>query len=348
MQMTTALPLGLLALALLATRSADELPYTPEEGAAVTRTFREKTELSIDSAVRSMGGEREEEENLEVEVRLERETVLVDEPLEIGNGRIEAFVRTVEDASSLTYVHSLEDGRNEMEGEAEGASRLAGARVLFTWDEEEGEYEIAFEDDESGGDDELLAGLVAETDLSFLLPEGEVSEGDEWDIEAEALAALIRPGGDLALELETDSDEPDLQPVILCYFSCLAECGEDIEGEVGLEYEGMKETDDGDFAAIALNLEISSSRDVLEAMSELSEALGIDRSQFAEMDAMDVDHAFEAEGTLLWDVEAGHAHSLSIEGTLETTFSAEASRGGMDMSMELVFSGTTEITVEVE
>ncbi len=348
MQMTTALPLGFLALALLASRPADELSFAPEAGSSVTRTFAEKTELVIDSATLELGGERHDQEDLEVDVRYARSTVLVDEPLEVGDERIEKLVRTIEEASSLSFVHSIEDGDNELEGEAEGTSQLADARVLFTWDEEEEEYEIAFEEDNSGYDDDLLEGLVAQADLSFLLPEDEVSEGDTWEVEAGALAALLRPGGDLALEVASEADEDDLRPIVLCYFFGLAECGEDIDGEVALEYEGIEETDDGELAAIALQLELSSSRPIVEAMAKLAEDLDLDQTTFEGMAEAAVEHAFEGEGTLLWDVEAARAHSLSIEGDLEVTFSAGGSEGGMDVSMELVFSGTTKLTVEVE
>jgi len=50
------------------------------------------------------------------------------------------------------------------------------------------------------------------------------------------------------------------------------------------------------------------------------------------VDHMDIDYKLEAEGTLLWDIAGGHAHSFDMSGPSHVT---------MDMAMKL-FPGRTE------
>ena len=348
MNITTALPAGLIALTLLATPGGDELTFAPTEGSSVTRTFREVTSLELTSAVQVMDGEENSEDELDVEIKSEREFVFVDEYVTVGEERAEKIARTYQSISSRTWVASTEaSGSNE--GDVEGTSELEGATVVFTWDEDDEEFTAAYSEASAEGyDADLLDGLTAVADLALLLPDESPSEGDSWSVDPAAFGALLGFGGDLSLIPGIEEDNDDEAPVLMCFFLSLAEGGAGLEGKVEMTYAGMVETDDGEFASISIAVDISSARDGSEAMRGLTEALGMDADRFEGMGEGEFRYAFEGEGTLLWDVENHRAHHLALEGNLETVIVMSMEMGGMEMSMEMTFAGPTELTVGVE
>jgi len=348
MTTTTAPTTGLLASLFLAVPIGDVPVFAPEEGATVTRTFREKTEMEIESAVQVFNGEEMSEDGLEVEVRNEREFSFTDEYVAVGEDRVDKLARTYGTVSSMTFVSSTEPDGSTEEGEVEGESELEGAEVVFAWDEDNEEYDASFAEDSDATGADLLDGLTPMVDLSMLLPPAETEDGESWDLEPEALAPLLRYGGDLSLIPDIDVEDSGQNPVIMCFFLCLAEVGEDVEGEVELTWNGMEETDDGEFASISITLDLTSTRDGAEAITEIAEALDMDSNPFEDMGTVEFEYAFDGEGTLLWDVENNVAHGLELTGNIETVFAVDADMGGMTMSMRMTFAGTTELSVDVE
>ncbi len=334
-------------LTLTPLQPADELVFEPQEGASLTRTFREKTELTLESAVMTRDGEEDVADDLELEVTNEREVALIDEVQKIADGRILSLARTYETLDAHTFESATEGGREPEPMESRGSSELEGAKVLFEWDETDEEYAARYDEDSEDHDEDFLEGLEAEVDLGGFLPEGEVSPGDSWEIEPEILAAILRPGGDLTHGLDPIEGRGEQELVILCFCFCLAECGEELEGEVALEYEGRRETDDGELAVISFTVELTSERNVLDSMRTLAERMEVDMPELEEMEEVSVEIELEGKGELLWNVEAGRAHSLELEGELELSFSTTIPRGPVEATMELQFVGTTEVTVEV-
>ena len=67
---------------------------------------------------------------------------------------------------------------------------------------------------------------------------------------------------------------------------------------------------------------------------------------------MDVDYKLDAEGTLMWDIAAGHAHSFEMSGPSHANMdmAMKLSPGGQKMSLEygMELSGTTSLKVDVK
>ena len=123
-------------------------------------------------------------------------------------------------------------------------------------------------------------------DLRALLPAGEVSVGDQWQIELGQ--DLLSPGGDLRIwDHEEGPDEiaaDDQQRA-------------NRHTKITATYEGTKVEGDVELATIRLQIESSSS-------SELSESSG----------SMHIEDSSKLEGELRWDRTHGHARGLSLDG----------------------------------
>ena len=111
---------------------------------------------------------------------------------------------------NLTRPETDEEREDRLMGEEEaqspngsGTSELEGSTVVFTWNDDDGEYELSFPEGEEG-DAELLEGLTEDMDFRALLPDGELSEGESYDIDLAGLVDVMAPGGDLKIEMEVD------------------------------------------------------------------------------------------------------------------------------------------------
>ena len=68
------------------------------------------------------------------------------------------------------------------------------------------------------------------------------------------------------------------------------------------------------------------------------------------LDRVDVEFAYEASGQCLWNVRAGHAHSLSLEGEAIIALDMEVNLdfGGQAMAMEMSMEMSGEMATEME
>ena len=212
---------------------------------------------------------------------------------------------------------------------------------MFTWDDEAEEYTAEFEDEDT--DSDLLDGLREDADFRAFLPDGDETS---WTVSGEALAALLRPAGDLALEFDTP-DEDNTEQVMFTFFLDPYHAAGEIDGEVRCELAGE---DDG-IAEIALELDLDATRDVTDEFVELADDLGADGSMEG-LDAIEVALVASGEGTLSWDLEAGRMAGLTVELDTEITFTAygEQEFGDQSFEMELTLEmeGSTVISIEVE
>jgi len=335
-------------LALVLTAAPDELRFAPDEGAAVTRTFREVTELDVERGVIDMAGEEEQlPDDFGLAVRTERVVVLSDEYVAVSGGRPTRLKRTFDRIDlALTVEESHSDEDDPQATDATGASELEDLTAVFTWDDGEGQYGVAFEDDD--GDEDLLAGLEEDADLRGFLPAGEVSEGDEWEVPLEALARVLRPGGDLLIELDLDDVEGEEASVVFCSFWNAAATAEELEGEVDARYAGLVEEDGRELARIELAVKLRATREVLELARGILEAAGVDSEEVGMLDSMEVTYELDGEGVLRWDRDAGRVAALRLEGDVVLTFAISGEDEGESLRMELGFAGRTELTLETE
>ena len=120
------------------------------------------------------------------------------------------------------------------------SSVLEGESVEFVWNEEEETHDVVLPDS-SALEDEDLEGLIEDMDFRGLLPDGEVDEGDEWEIDLLVMLSLFSPGGDTKLIPETNEEMEDMgmggdTGDATDYFN------EDIEGEFTAVFDGDRKS----------------------------------------------------------------------------------------------------------
>jgi len=301
----------------LAAPFLDRLAHAPVRGAEVARRFERRFELALEDVSVSYlvdGTEQPAGElNAGDETRTERaDARLTDTYVEVEDGRPLKLVRRIEDAQTLaSSVETSPEGVRKEHAQS-AKSRLAGARVRFTWDAASASYTAGFDDDAAERDEALLRGLSARVDLAAFLPAAEVAAGDSWEVEASALAVLFRPGGDLALAPEepestgeTGGSPFDLDaPQRAAYDSQLAQ---NLAGTLRAEYLGAREVDGEQVALIRLAGEVETSAEVSRTLEQEGGGPKVEQS-FA--------YRLELAGSLAWAAD-GLARSLELTGDVE-------------------------------
>ena len=303
--------------------AAQKFSFRAEKGQKVEKSFESKLALDLDEMSVSIGGEEIPPEELgDVELNMESTTKLVflDTHEESGSGRPAKFTRKFVELSGKN-TETGGGGEEESTSETkEESSELSGKVVRFAWNEEDGKFEASWEGD--GGDDDLLGGLVEDTDLRSCLPSGDVSEGDKWELDADAFRAMNDPGGELALK-DVDDDEDDEK--------LGRDLRENLDGKLEATFKGLREVEGGKYAVIVLEGEMTTRAEQAESGSE------------GHSSTMELELTFQVEGEILWDAAAGRAHSFELHCATAATMS-NASRFEMEnqafeMNQKLSFQG---------
>lgn len=289
----------------------EELALRPAKGVVRGYSFAQDVELDLQDVTGSMsqGGNEMEMPPFDGSVTIEqRERIAFkDEVVELEDGRVTKLRRTYDD---LTREQSTSaDGE---ETDVDGRSLLEGEVVVFTWDADDEEYDVTFEED---GDEDLLEDLRIEVDLRAFLPGRAVAEGDQWTVPAKAMVALMSPGGDVHILMgereEEDEDEKELGRQI----------EENLEGEVTCRLTGLREEDGARLAVIAVTAKVSSEGSV-DGEFDTDQASG-EYTQGREL-------VVDVEGELVWNVTAGHAVSIELEGDLTFVLVQDVELPAMD------------------
>lgn len=346
-------------LFLAVTLPGDRVAYEPAEGSTLAKTFTSNWEFELDdmSVVMDgteidpsmMGGE------LMVSVVYDSEIKLLDTFGALEEGRLTKLERRFETLGS-NMSFSAEVGGESEDQEMPGGSDLEGEAVVFTWNAEENDYDVAWAEG-SSGDDELLEGLEQEADLRWMLPAGEVSVGESWDIETADLQHLIMPGGDMRILPEGEEMDEDM----MRFMENLAVDADEIyrqimAGKMTGTLTAIREEGDSRLAEIALAVDIESSNDFASMAQEIIEAAieesGQDIPVEFSVDMADVELQYTAEGTLMWDLDAGVAHSLQLSGevtiAVDAAFSVNAMGEEHSVEFSIEMGGQTSLGLETE
>ncbi|HIG86843.1 MAG TPA: hypothetical protein EYQ25_07365 [Planctomycetes bacterium] len=350
--------LGLLAAPLLlsALPTRDTIAFAPEDGTSVSVTFLSSNELTLDDMQMLMNGqENAMMPSIEMDMITTTEYQFSDTYERMAKGQPARLKRTYDSIQSAISGET----RMEMMGEEQtedvagsGTSGLEGDSVLFNL--KDGEYIKSWPEGEEG-DDELLENLLEDVSLRGLLPEGEVAEGESWDIDLSIMLDLLAPGGDLGLELEMEGGDNAMSmgPDTDMMSDIREMLSGNMNGTVTGKLTGYRDADGARVAVIEIDIEVDCSTDMIDMMREkIEESLPPDAGIEMDLSSVDVSYVMEGEGELLWNASAGHIAGLSLE--LEVAMSMEMAMGmdaggqQMDMEMAMEMSGTTELTVEVE
>ncbi len=335
---------ALLAAATLCALPAQDLSFHAAPETVLTREFRETTRWELVEMIESTGGRGGGDQLPRIEAELTRVFAVRDELQAVDGGRATRIARTILEGASAARHQFAVDGLEE-EYEVEMVSPLVDAELQLEWDDEDQAYAVKLE---SGGDTALLDRLLHDLDLLVVMPDGEVAEGDAWEVEGEGLAALLAPGGALSLELvelpEGGMGMGTLE--ILCGSLCsAAECVGDVDGELRVVWTETVEEEGEKLAILELELEASFSRELGERVADLLEAGG---GEVPEAFRLFSDWTVEGGGRCLWSLDAGHARSLRLE--LDTSIQAtlELVMFGTEVDSEYGLSGTTELDFAFE
>lgn len=306
---------------------APESPtFGVESGTEVTKSFGKLLHLELDSMEVTVNGEEEDTGELpEVVIDEEFEAVFVDKYVRVEDGRSQELVRTFETLSNVS-TQSSPDMEGEMAEEvSEGESELDGTSVRFRWNSDEEEYVVSWADDEDADSSELFDGLDADADYLYLLPEEDVEVGDSWDLDVAVFDLLSSPGGDLAIYSEGDDPEDDFGD----------QFNDGLEGSMEATLTSIE---DG-VATITISGEVTTS---VEQDGKPEEAP-------AELELMQTfDFNFEIEGVLVWDMNAGHAKSLELEGDVNLDMTQDQSMNEFEVQVVQSFTGGLSINATFE
>jgi hypothetical protein len=321
-------------------RAGLELAFQPEEGTRLTTTAKRSLKLVLEDSELSMffDGEEQEAESPDIELTmLETESlVFTDEYSSIEGGRAERIERSFETIETNSTQSVVDPAGEEFEDETPGSSDLVDTGVVFTWDADAGEYDVSFDEDSDDADEELLEELYAVADFSWFLPEGEVEEGDTWEIDIEAFKHTTAISGELAVIREGEEDEPE---------DDFGEQFEDnLSGEMEGEFKGVREVYERRLAVVHVSAKLATQIEQVEEIEELEGGEGESSEVF--------EFEFELEGNLLWDIEGGHAHSFEFEGDVNMTLTNEQELAGEGHEISFTqvqeFGGSIEYDVSFD
>ena len=223
-------------------------------------------------------------------------------------------------------------------------SELEGKTVVFTWDDARGEFDLRF--DPEGPETRLLAGLTEDVDFRALLPEAaSVESGDAWDVEARALAGVLLPGGNLALQATEGPTSGNAGAADPLGLDDPAQVLARLEGDVQATYKGSRDVEGTKCGVIALEFEVHANRELEGPFPEFSHG---------ELEIENVKSflSFEGDGELLWDLAAGHARTLTlsakVKNQMDVTMKIVQGDRSMAIRKKMQMSGTYELQAGCE
>ena len=331
----------------------DDVSFKPAAGSTVTKVFTNYSTMTLDDMSMAMNGEEMDPEMMGMDMTIEGSTttVVTDEYVRLGEGRPAVLKRTFDELSLETNIAMENAMMGAMDMDLDGSSELADTTVVFTWNEDDGEFGLAFDEDEDA-DEELLEGLTEDMDLRCLLPEGEVDVDASWRVDVERLVDVLAPGGNLKILPDMDDVDAPMMGGPNPGMNNLSDLWGEVDGTAMATYLGTREADGVTVAVISIKVEISGANDLTEQLQEDADNAEAPEGMDMEMiyDSADAEFEIEGEGELLWNVAGGHLHSFEFEGdmTLAMDMAMAMSMMGQDMDMEMSMEMSGEIKLGAE
>ncbi|QDU69359.1 hypothetical protein [Engelhardtia mirabilis] len=329
---------------------SEMIKFQTPEGLVLKKTFSNTSEMTLDEMDMLMNGEPLPfPMDMDITVSTDQTVVVTDTLGTVRGGHPIKVERTFDSLTSDSVSSMSSSMMGDEEMEANGTSELEGLSVVFTWDDDEGEFTVAFAED-SEGDEDLLEGLKEDMDLRVLLPAGDVSEGESWSIDPSLMISVLAPGGNLQIVPEdTEMGGMGMPGGSMNLEQMLGE----LDGEVTGKLVGLRDVDDSKIAVIAITLEIESTNDLTEFMREMMESVELPpEAGSMEIESFDVEMSIAGEGELLWDITHGHFLELNIstemDSTMDQAMSMSMGPESMTMEQSMVFSATGNLAYTAE
>lgn len=314
--------------------------FQPKPGTTLTKTVEIEGDLELEEMKVLVDGADMSQmmPEMEMSMKTHQKLVVADTYVEVADGQPQRLERSFEVISSKT-ASSGSTPAGDQESNIELESELEGSKVVFNF--EDGEYKAAFAEG-TKGDEKLLDGLVEDIDLRGFLAAGEMDEGETWKIAGEAVKALLLPGGDLKLRPAEGSESmAGMESMNFSPSDMLSE----LEGTFSATFTGTRKENGVQVAVIRLALDGSSANDLTARMQEMMESAEDERARAVKTTAFDGEWEYEAEGELLWNLEAGHVHGLTLSGELRLIMDVTMGFGDKEMEISNIFAGNQTITL---
>ena len=347
---TYAAALAVPALLAFTSIAPEKISFAPKAGTTVTKTFTTVIQMELEDAEVLMGGQPAPIGEAEMAMETTQSVTVSDTYGPMADGQLTKLSRTYDSIGMETQMDMTMGMAQEMAGE--GSSPLEGKTVEFDWNEKDGEYEIAFAKGEEGEPEEL-EGLDIEMDLTGLVPGEDISVGDSYDIDTMALAQILAPGGELALEMEMDGaagggpvpgTDPGQMGDLSAFFDDV------LDGDASGKLTEIREADGVRVAVIEIEFDVAATTDLTEMVAEnVQNDEELPPGVSMEVDRMEMAMTYEGKGELLWNLDAGHVHSLEIEADMTNEMDMGMTiNGEMEISMDMAMAGKIVTTVTAE
>ncbi|MHC4894086.1 MAG: hypothetical protein ACYTFV_12180, partial [Planctomycetota bacterium] len=336
------------------------LRFSPSEGMSLQKTYTVETDAELDDLSLLISGQ-----DLgamfapSMAISASSEVTFTDVYTSVADGRPSKLERTFDTLANEMSMSMEMMGESQEEG-SETSSPLEGQTIVFTWDDDAGEYGIEYADD-SAGDEDLLADLVEDTDMRWLLPGDDVSVDDSWDFDPAKMQHLLAPSGNLQWEAEgvDDADMEEFEEMFGQFTDrAMEEAKKLLEGDSTATFLGAREVDGRQVGVVGIAVEIGSSADFASMMQEIIETAVEESGEEVPDDfevyveAADISLDVESEGEMMWDMETGTLYGMNMsadfEMAIDLVVSMTAEGDSQDLEVSAAFSGVMTAGVETE
>lgn len=302
--------------------------FAPAAKSTIQRTLCDRIEFATADVKMTLDGRAVPEALLGgAAIRHEQTTKLVvtDRFVGVSGGRPVELDRTFDELTRTrrTRAATSQDGRDV---ETLFESDLESTGVRFSWNERSRAYDVAWAGEEHAA--ELLTGLSADLDFLTLLPKRDVEVGDRWQVRGADLPHWLSLAGNLRFHVPGQDagtgEDADLG----------RQLDENLQGELGVELNAIREREGRRFAVLLLEAELRSRARLEEGGYEVEASLA-------------------PEGELVWDLDLSRVHSSSVKGRLTLTLVSDrrlAEEGGEahDLHLEMTLAGRFSFDLETK
>lgn len=286
-----------------APRPGEQLRFSVAPGTRVSREWSRESRRTLKQITVTAGDETKSDDKASVTIDSKARLVVSDTFTAAEDERPVRIVRRY-DAIEKSAHESATTPDGERESDLKEVSDLAGRTIVFTWNEERGMYDCAFDEGEAGSEkpessDTPLETLAMDMDLQGFLPSKPVSVGDEWPVSMDAIRyGFLRPGGRLEFRDEQGRRHSSLERAMS------EKAWRALEGECTATLKEFREDGGARLGVIRLEGELSTSAEVESDDGSMTGGM---------------EHSEVFEGELLWDVGASRARSMDIQSKIEFT-----------------------------
>lgn len=352
MQSRLTLLLTLLTLPCLATplAPADKVKFGPAAGTKLQRTWTIANQASLDDMqVTSGGNPMPMPGEMEMSQTMTTEIEVTDTIVELRAGAPKVLKRTFDKLAGAGSVSMSMPQMGDNSTDMTAKSELEGKSIKFAWNEDNGEYDVAFDGGE--GDQDLLEKLVEDMDLRDFLPTTEVAAGATWSPSPNAVRHLVAPGGGLRLTPKAaEGGMGGFGPGMDRMGDLASMLTDEFEGKVEAEYKGLREVDGAKYGEITITFSVSTSADLTDEVSGMAEEMPEGMGSM-EIGNVDIEFSWKGEATLLWDLESGHVASAEAHGeqSMRVDTGMKMTMGSQTMSIEtsIEMSGKVDSKLKV-